>query len=89
MRGPGALGCVTVRAVLFFLENPDEALTTPDLQAKFGGSGRNNSLALLHAVDIGLLNRACAGQGCVATYTAGPKLRDMLAAGAARLQAQA
>jgi hypothetical protein len=86
MNGAGALGCVSVRAVLFFCENPDEELSTPDLGAKFGGCSKGNGQALKRAVHLGLLARSCAGRGCRATYTAGPKLRAMLAAGAARLQ---
>jgi hypothetical protein len=76
-----------VRAVLFFIENPDEALTTADLAVKFGGRATSNGDALKLAVSLGMLQRECAGRGHRATFKAGPKLLGMLATGATRLQA--
>jgi hypothetical protein len=87
MRGQGVFGCVSVRTVMFFLENPDEALTTSDLAAKFGGRATSNGDALRLAVRLGFLARECAGRGHLATFRAGPKLLEVLATGAGRLQA--
>jgi hypothetical protein len=89
MRGAGAFGCLPVRLVHWFIENPDETLTTADVRAKFALSESRNLGALKPAIDRGLLVRECAGQGKQASYGPGPKLLGMLRAGASRLPAQA
>jgi hypothetical protein len=89
MRGTSAFGCLAVRLVHWFIENPDETLTTADVRAKFELGDSRNLDVLRPAIDRGLLVRQCAGRGKAASYSPGPRLLGMLRAGASRLPAQA
>lgn len=71
----GAMDNVCMRTLLFFLDNPDEVLTGPDMRAKFGVRMRNLPRVLGPLIDRGLVAYTTGGGRVPGEFSAGPKLR--------------
>jgi len=72
------------KLLVFFLENPDEELGTPDVGVKFGIAPNGLTSSLQGGVDLGLFGRTVGGPGRRVTYMAGPRLLQALRAGPER-----
>lgn len=63
-----------VRVVLWFVENPDEELTTADVAVKFDYSAAAVHGALKQAIAAGWVQRTEHGRCLPAVYSAGPRI---------------
>ena len=84
-----AFESVAAKLLVYFIENPDEELTTSDVRVKFGGTGNSLLGSMRGGIGMGLIHRRCGGPGRAATYSAGPRLLRSLAVGAGRLRGAA
>lgn len=72
-----AMDGLAMRTLLFFLDNPDESLTGPDIRVKFGVRSQNLGQALGPLVERGVLSHDGGKGGRPSVFSAGPKLRPL------------